>query len=378
MKTAVITTTIGIPPNLPDIYKNQIEHGHDSVIYWIIGDNKSPESTKVNATLVEQGIPKNNFTFISMDTQKQWLEDTYGEGKFDQYWRVFQENNYQRRIIGFLMATQAGAEKIIVVDDDNYPHPDDDFLGAHLNVVGVEDEHLIITNNLGYIDLMSILSYPDKGKDRCYVRGYPLFLRGPSQFGFGTQTIKSAVNIGLWEGSPDMSAISRVAYGDLQVSRNPNIYSIALSPVDYTSMCMQNLCFDTKYLITQYEFPMNVPIGGMTLGRYDDIWAGYICKKILDKQGAAMTFGPPQSIHKRHIHDLQKDFLQEFWGLYINDSFYSSIVKMQLDSKDAWSNFTEIIVRLMEDMKFIDPEIRKYFQRCWEDMHSWAMMVSEL
>ena len=378
MKTAVLTTTIGIPPNLSDIYKNQIEHKHEDVHYYIVGDNKSPASPIVSKSLSEQGIPKECFTFLSMTDQRDWLKNTYGEGKFDEYWRVFQENNYQRRIIGFLIATQDGAEKIVVVDDDNYPHPDDDFLGAHINTVGIEDEHLIITNNLGYIDLMSILSYPGKEKNRCYVRGYPMLLRGPSQFGFGTQKITPAVNIGLWEGSPDASAISRIAYGDLQVSRNDKIYPIALSPVDHTSMCMQNLCFDTKYLITQYEFPMNVPIGGMTLGRYDDIWAGYICKKILDKQGVGMTFGPPQAIHKRHIHDLQKDFMQEFWGLYINDSFYSSVVKLQLESKDAWSNFTEIIVKLMDDMKFIDPEIRRYFQRCWEDMHSWSMMVSEL
>ena len=119
---------------------------------------------------------------------------------------------------------------------------------------------------------------------------------------------------------------------------------------------------------------MNVPMGGLTLGRYDDIWAGYVTKKILDKMDRGMTFGTPQAIHRRYVHDFDKDFKQEFWGLYLNDYVYNAIKTMPLDSKDAWSAFTEIIVRMRSGLRFIDYEIRDYFNRVYEDMHNWAEM----
>ena len=375
-KISVVTTTIGIPKNLPEIYLNQIEHDHHDIHYYIVGDNKTP-IPRVNKFL-KKTIPKEDFTTLNMRTQKAWLKKNFGRKKGVEYERVFQENNYQRRIIGFLMAKQDGAEKIIVVDDDNYPHPNDDFIGLYSDVVGNEDEHLVVTSESKYMDLLAVLKYKGKEDFRVYVRGYPVFLRGPRAIGFGTQICNPAVNIGLWEGSPDISALSRVAYGDPQIERNEAMYPIVVAPNEFTSMCMQNLCFDTDLLITQYEFPMNVDIGGITIGRYDDIWGGYVCKKILDLVDRAMTYGPPQAIHRRHIHDPKQDFIQEFWGLYLNDTFYSSINRMELTSKDPWSAFTEIIMRLMQDLKFFDSDLRDYFNRVWKDMHDWAIMNLEL
>jgi len=376
MTLAVITTTIGIPKNLPEIYLNQIEHDHTDVHYYIVGDNKTP-IPKVNRFL-KKTIPIEDFTTLNMRTQKAWLKKNFGRKKGVEYERVFQENNYQRRIIGFLMAKQNGAEKIIVVDDDNFPHPDDDFIGKHISVVGVEDEHLVMTSDIKYIDLLSVLRYENKAKNRVYVRGFPVFLRGHSKLGFGVQYCNPAVNIGLWEGSPDISALSRIAYGNPQVERNTAMYPIVVAPEEFTSMCMQNLCFDTEFLIAQYEFPMNVPIGGIRLGRYDDIWAGYVCKKILDKFDRAMTYGPPQAIHRRHVHDFRNDFIEEFWGLYLNDMFFSIIRNMEITAPDPWSAFTEIIMKLMHNMKFFDHEVRDYFHRMYKDMDDWAIMNLKL
>ncbi len=373
---AIVTTTIGIPKNLPDIYVNQRAHDHDNVHYYVVGDNKTP-IPKVNKYLGTT-IPKEDFTVLNMRTQKAWLKKNFGRKRGVEYERVFQENNYQRRIIGFLMAKQDGAKKIIVVDDDNFPHPEDDFVGLHINTVGVEDEHLVVSSDVKYIDLMSVLKYTGKEKFRAYVRGFPLFLRGNSRIGFGTQITNPAVNIGLWEQTPDISAISRIVAGDLVVERNPKMFPIVVPVGEYTSMCMQNLCFDTDFLITQYEFPMNVKIGGITLGRYDDIWAGYICKKILDICDRGMTFGPPQAIHRRNVHDFQKDFIEEFWGLYINDVIYNTIATMEIDSTDSWSAFTEIIMKMSDRLKFFDYEWRDYFSRVYKDMHDWAIMNMEL
>jgi len=80
----------------------------------------------------------------------------------------------------------------------------------------------------------------------------------------------------------------------------------------------------------------------------------------------------------RNIHDLEKDFIQEFWGLYINDIFYTMVKNITLESKDPWSNFTEIGMYLRESVKFLDPDIRAYFNRVWIDMHNWAKMIDEL
>jgi len=374
-KTAVITTTITLPENLPEIYKNAQRYDQHNVHYYVVGDNKSPvEETK---DFLEETIPEEDFTVWSIQEQKEWLKDLF-PSKHTEREKIFQENNYQRRILGFIKATMDGAETIISVDDDNFPRKEQDFIGIHNDVLGPRDEMLMMTPSNGYVNYADVLTYEKDPKYDAYVRGYPLHLRGPVGIALSNREVDVAVNVGLWSGSPDISALTRLTSGDLNSIFNPKMHPIGIEKGCHASMCMQNLAFDTEYLLLQYEFPMNYKIGGLTLGRYDDIWAGYVCKKMLDHFDKDMIFGPPVAIHNRHEHDYRNDFIQEFWGMYINTFFYTAISTMHLESKDMLSAYTELIKRLSLSLKFQDSDINEYFNKVWSDMHNWAIMLNEL
>jgi len=188
------------------------------------------------------------------------------------------------------------------------------------------------------------------------------------------------VNIGLWIGDPDIEAISRIGCPDIVVDLPLTIqfHSLGVEKNNFTSMCLQNLSFKTDVLVTQYEFPMNVQMGSLKLGRYDDIWAGYVCKKILDRIDRHMIFGPPIAEHRRNPHDLFKDLINEFWGMYLNSFFYTAIQEITLEEKDAFSCFIELITKLSKRIRFTDSDINGYFLRVFTDMLLWAEMIDKL
>lgn len=362
---AVVTTTITVPKCFPYIYDNAEKYGVDGVHYYVVGDNKTP-IRKVRKHLLKT-IPKENLTVLSMKNQKKWLS----EGK-ESYEGIFQENNYQRRILGFLIARQNGAKTIIAVDDDNFPKPEENFIGKHLCALGKNDYVKTVIPVNRYVNLTDFL-----GRDDVYTRGYPLTLMGDRHYDYSQRSADTAVNIGVWSGDPDISALSRVAKGDIQIPYNKELETMIIERGCYTSMCLQNVSFDTDYLVTQYEFPMNVQLGDVTLGRYDDIWAGYVCKRVLDHVGKDMSFGPPTATHIRHPHDPYKDLMNEFWGMIINMYFYPAVQMMPLGGHrdDCIGTFMQLVDNLSFALRFNHKAIQAYFDRVWGDMRLWAEMV---
>ena len=363
----VVMTTITFPKNLEDLLKSY--KGNEDLKIIIVGDHKTPDYS--------DKLPEGVELFKIKD-QKRWLKETFDPNKFNLYWRVFQENNYQRRIIGFLKAVQEGSKYIVALDDDNYPREREDLISKHVEVLKGHQIR-VISSNLKYVNLLSFLEYPSKDKFRIYVRGYPLHLRGDPVYEIRDTKGKIAVNVGLWEGSPDMEALSRLVHGDIQVKADPRLSTLALDTGTYTSMCLQNIAFRKEYLLLQYEFPMNVPIEGISLGRYDDIWGGYVCKKLLDQVGSYMTFGVPVARHIRHPHSVIKDFLNEFWGMFLNLFFFTAIQEIVLEeTKDLIVMYAELVTKLSKSLQFNSQGINKYFFRVWNDMLLWAEMVERI
>jgi len=371
----VVTTTIQIPRNLPEIYRNTLLYDRaDEVQYYIIGDKGTPV-TRIQKYL---GSRMANFQIYSLKDQKKWLRTNFGRKKARIYQTVFQERNYQRRIIGFLIAAQDGASMIIALDDDNYPTPID-FIGEHSRALSKE-EGILLSSDLTYVNLVDFLEKKPRPSHRIYVRGYPLHLRGEPSYTLNRGQWNPGVNIGLWIGDPDIEAISRIGCPDIVVDLPLTIqfHSLGVEKNNFTSMCLQNLSFKTDVLVTQYEFPMNVQMGSLKLGRYDDIWAGYVCKKILDRIDRHMIFGPPIAEHRRNPHDLFKDLINEFWGMYLNSFFYTAIQEITLEEKDAFSCFIELITKLSKRIRFTDSDINGYFLRVFTDMLLWAEMIDKL
>ena len=372
MSVAVVTTTIGLPKCLPSVFEtSQLQDTH----FYVVCDNKTP-TQKVSKFLSEK-IPDERFTVVTMPMQRDWLKSNYGD-KAPRYAKVFQENNYQRRIIGFLMAKQSGHSAIVALDDDNYPSEGSGLVDEHIGKLGKRKSDHIVASLNSYVNFVDFLNIVPK-KSRVYVRGYPLYLGEGGEYVISKGDVDVAVNIGTWSGDPDVSALTRVTEGTIKSGVKPDMENYVLHDGSYTSMCLQNISFDMDYLVTQYEFPMNVPMNGLKLGRYDDIWAGYICKKILDSMGKHMSFGTPMAIHDRNLHYAMKDFLGEFWGLHINDSFYKTIRELDLPkSSDVHYLFNELVYMMGNELKFNNWEIQKYFNRVWEDMRMWGEMVETL
>jgi len=358
----IVTTTIKDPPNWNNILESY--KGREEIKGYIIGDIKTPDIEKYP-----------NTDYMKVQDQSDFIESLVGRDRFPAYWRIFQENNCQRRIIGFLKAVYDGCEYIVALDDDNFPREGEDLISEHVNVLESKSFRTI-SSSLKYINSLELLE-KNIPNVHPYVRGYPIHLRGEPEYSFDiVENGKIGCNIGLWEGDPDIEVLSRLQYDNLR-TKALSMTPLGIYPETYTSMCLQNISFRSEYLLFQYEFPMNINISGLSLQRYDDIWSGYICKKLLDQLGVYMTIGPPIALHKRNIHNIISDFLNEYWGQFINLFFFTAIQEIKLEEKiDPLKMYVELVNKLYRSLHFIDPQIQSYFNRVWHDMLRWADLCS--
>lgn len=137
-----------------------------------------------------------------------------------------------------------------------------------------------------------------------YTRGFPYSIRDEAEV---------VLSHGVWEGSGDWDAPTQLVMGE---KRKVNFYKGPIPKGIYYPMCSMNLAFKRKVLPYIYHAPWLLGIN-----RFDDIFAGIISKREIDKKGWAVVSGYARVDHKKASNPF-KNLVNEAPGIELNETFW--------------------------------------------------------
>ena len=238
----------------------------------VIGDEKSPKNYK-----------SPNVDFYDIGRQKTLKFKLAGALPY---------NHYSRKMLGYLIAIENGADCIMDTDDDNIP-----FENFHFEIFdGVK---LVSEPNLGFVNI-----YQEFSDSHIWPRGLPLNLinrKGPDLF-VQKKFIKSGVIQGLANGNPDVDAIYRLTDDSEIIFKDRS--SITFAKGTWSPFNSQNTLF-RKELFPLLYLPVTVSF------RYTDILRSFVAQAIMWNEGFNLTFSKASVLQRRNYHDYVEDFRSE-------------------------------------------------------------------
>jgi hypothetical protein len=255
----------------------------------VIGDVKSPENYS--------GM---NCVFYSVEDQSKM---SYRIAK------KLPRNHYSRKMLGYLVAANAGAKVIFDTDDDNIPYDDFD-LDPDFSRRSMPASE----KDLGFINI-----YRKFSQEEIWPRGLPLryWSKINESIDIRSEEVIPGVIQGLADQHPDVDAIHRLLHASTtNFNRRDDIglLSGTWSPFNSQSTFFRREIFPLLYLPTTVSF------------RYTDILRSYVATPILWKLGYNVVFTKPFVYQERNIHDLMTDFAEEV-PMYLTADIACSIAE---------------------------------------------------
>lgn len=288
--THIVLTTIGDGRILLDLSENVCRHGQHATV-WVIADHKTPPACRANAELAGG---------CGLDVHYLSPADQDEAGKRFPIYPRLPWNSDARRNLGYLLAYEAGCERLILLDDDNFP-TGSDLVGDH-GVVGSDYAGAGASCASGYYDYLQAHS-------DCAVapRGLPYYARPGLPVGSQPVQGRVGVNVGVWAGDPDVDAVSWLAH-------RPRVghwrgLPVVLAPGTWTPINSQNTCI-ARDLIPAAFFVIQRYPGIEVMDRYGDIFAGYFLQAAIGGDNL-VRIGEPMVHHRRNRHNYIADLAQE-------------------------------------------------------------------
>jgi hypothetical protein len=363
MPKAIVTTTIRVPDALRDYALNAMRHGHQDVIFIVVGDKKTPEEAR---SLCRQlgGQFHYEFEFMGLDEQRHYL------GQFPELRDHLPYDSIQRRNIGLLWAYERGCDPIITIDDDNHVG-DDDFVGLH-SIAGSEESIEAISSSSGWLNVCRFLE-EERGQ-LFYHRGFPPGARNSRGERIESQESRGriVVNAGLWLDDPDVDAVTRLAC-PVRVTGFPRGRSLALAPGTWSPFDSQNTALAREVLPAYFLSPR--------IGRYDDIWAGYVVSAIAHHLGHLITFGLPLVRQERNPHDYWRDVDNERYGMMLTDRFTSELRAVELTARSYREGFRELRQRLrqrFQEVRALSQAEHQFLMGFLDSMDVWVRTMERV
>lgn len=293
MKIACVTTTINIPRVLALYAKYSPE-----VFLIVIGDRKTDDTAVVN--FLTEHVP--NHAYYGVDYQRHLGWECAA---------LIPENCIQRRSIGFLEALKWGAEIIVTIDDDNLPM-EYMYFEHHRNALVCPFDGLQATSTTGWLDSGQLLvpKAPQRGVP------YPRIAEPVFESVVGAQV---GVCAGMCLGDPDIGAVERITNGPIvhgisEVLRHGFVVDPRTATTVFNS---QNTAFRRELVPTMMMLT--------AVGRYDDIFAGLVCQRVMADLGLCVRHGKPAIWQQRNPHDLNNDLVAEIEGMRLIERFHARL-----------------------------------------------------
>lgn len=354
---AIVTTTINVPKLLDAYIADAQAHGQSPLIV-VIADKKTPPEAETYCAALKTRT-KADLEYFSIERQEEYLS------RFPALKAHLPYNSIMRRNIGMLYAYERGAEKIITIDDDNFVSTQN-YLNAHR--VGETYEIDVMRSNTGWINICASLR--ERYGRVFYHRGFPLEKRTEEEsIEVRRAKVRPVVNAGFWLGDPDVGGMDRLWYltKPLEVSQYNRPEGFAVDKGTWTPFNSQNTALLREVVPAYFLSPFLV--------RYDDIWASYIVKRIVDHLGDSITFGMPLVKQERNPHDHWRDLSKELYEHALVLRFTQMLDSISLTGKTYRECFAELAEKLpaafaaRNDLKQPEQELLAGF---FEGMRVWV------
>lgn len=328
----LITTTINVPRNLRD-WRASGFNDHD--VFIVAGDLKTPH------VAVEQflrTLPGDN-RYLHPDGQRGWASS-----------EVLGWNCIQRRNIALLEALRLKPEWIITVDDDNYPIDPDHALYLEDIFSGLNADYLTVSGMEGWWNVGEMLT------PAVVHRGYPLSRRPVEERALHYHRNQSiGVVASLWLGDPDIDAPQRMTHR-YAIESMATEQSRVLESGTWCPFNSQATAWITELAPLMAVWP--------GVGRYDDIFASYLARAVMDATRYRVLYGQPLVRQTRNAHNVLNDLRNEFFGFEHTDALCDKL--RELPEGDIADAFTWLI----EDpaFSFLPEQTRQFFSAWLEDL----------
>lgn len=375
---AVVVTTIYDGAFLDEYYSHFEKHGGlDFVRFYVVGDLLTPPSCRNRVEYYRaMGLP---WTYLGKEEQENFL------APFPKLSAEIPWKSDNRRNVGFLMAYRDCCDIIISIDDDNYPRDNWSFVDGHQSV-GTEVTLPTAVGHGSWFNLCSLMDVNCKAlgvQGNVYARGFPYARRDPrcGHIESDPSTGSVAINAGLWSGDPDVDAATRLV---TRCEAQENfLESVLLSSGTLMPINTQNTALIRDAIPAYYYFKMGIPIRGMKLDRFGDIFSGFFVQKCVQSVGHSIRVGSPVVEHRRSPHNLYQDLWHELAGMVIIDDMLCLLEEKMPPA----SSYSEAAVNLAEKVRvwaeqqdgFLwDASLRAYFKNVSDNIFNWVKACQQL
>lgn len=297
--------------------------------------------------------PRDNVRFYDYQAQR----DVMGE-----HYDAIPHRSAATRNFGHVVAYREGYDVIIALDYDCRVRP------------GWLEQHLATLTSVAAAPALEghwINSIEAPG---FFARGYPYEYRD-DETSVVRETVATGdvkVNMGVWDNVLDLNGIDKVqAEPPLEPGLRGERNHIALGNIP---VCGMNTAFRAE-LTPAYFFLPDVWLNGWQLSRHDDIWGGYILKKLMDKRGDLFSYGRPVVEHTRQSK-LERVMVMEHYMHLMATDFYR-VVDEAVDLVapgeygEMFAHFTQEYRRLVT-IAPLPPHFRRAMAELGEAMQRWA------
>lgn len=221
-------------------------------------------------------------------------------------------NHYCRKIIGYLLAAQAGGPYIYDTDDDNIPY-------EHWGLPEFDGFDAVVRSANDWINIYEL--FTDR---KVWPRGLPLDrILDTGQFEIEQASdLQIALIQGLADVEPDVDAVYRLVVGEnVEFERNTRF---AVGRFVYSPFNSQNTYWKSEFLPLMY-----LPV--TTSFRFTDILRSYVAQRLVWEKGALIAFCSPTVFQDRNPHDIMADFRDEIPMYQQCDAVISMLNSLELE-----------------------------------------------
>jgi hypothetical protein len=274
--------------------------------------------------------PRDNVFYFDYAAQRSYCGDHYD---------AMPHKSAASRNVGHYIAYREGFDVIVALDYDCRTRPG--WLEAHLAALtkAVEAPAVVPLTPNGWVNSIDVPGV--------YARGYPYELRTPELADVDETVISGEVklNMGIWDGVLDLNGIDKLQGGepgDPGLAGETNRIALGNIPV-----CGMNTAFAAE-LTPAYFFLPDLWVNGWQLSRHDDIWGGYVVKKLMDVRGDLLAFGHPVVEHTKQTR-LERVVVLEHWMHLMSMGFYGLVDEASSHVKPA--SYEEMFAHFVQEYR---------------------------
>lgn len=304
--------------------------------------------------------PRGNVRYFDYKAQKEVMGAS---------WDAIPHRSAATRNFGHYLAYAEGFDVIVALDYDCRTRTD--WLAGHLGALGPVDGAVAL--RAPWINTVTCEGF--------YARGFPYEFRDSELTAPERSTASGIVkmNMGVWDNILDLNGIDKL---HRKPPPDPGLHAdgpvVALGNVP---VCGMNTAFARELTPAYFFLPDLWVNGSWQLSRHDDIWGGYIVKRLMDLRGDLFAFGPPIVEHTRQT-PLERVVVMEHWMHLMSVPFYelvdAAVGRVAADDyREMFGAFVEAYLGEVARSS-VPRHYREIFEQLGDWMSRWVRAFSDV